>query len=157
ALRLDEHYAEAMVGLAMVRFGLPIGVRADTEVDKARELIERAIALDPRLASAYVARATIERQYDFDWAAAQASLKRARELEPGNFGLLIQAGFLAETVGRFDESDALIRQGLEHDPLFAEGYLTLGRIQMAAGKDAAAAASWRKYAELAPAGFAAHY
>lgn len=157
ALQLDTNYADAMVGLARARFGAAFGVRPEIDVVKARELIDRAIALDPQLAEAYVARALIERSYDFDWAAAESSLKQARELEPGNFHLLAQAAALAETVGRFDESLTLFREALARDPLFAEGYIYIARIQMAAGNYAAADASVRKYVDLTPLDLANHY
>src|SRR4030095_13438288 len=91
ALQLDERYAAAMVSLAVVRFGPNFGVRTDADVVKARQLIDRAIALDPQLAVAYALRARIARAYDFNWAAAEASLKRARELEPGNIFVLREA------------------------------------------------------------------
>jgi TolB-like protein len=156
ALQLDEHYAEAMVGLADARFGYHFGVRADTDVAKARQLLDRAIALDPQLGRPYINRAAIATLYDFDWAVADVSLQRARDLEPNNPYVLRQAAYLAETLGRFGESESLIRKSLERDPLIADSYLLLGRLQLAAG-NAAWEASWRKYAELAAGGFAAHY
>jgi TolB-like protein/cytochrome c-type biogenesis protein CcmH/NrfG len=157
ALQLDEHYADAMAGLAEARFGWTGGVRPDTDVVKARELIDRAIALDPRLVRAHVVRASIARTYDFDWAAAEASLKRAQEIEPSNPRVMRAAALLAETLGHFDESEALMRQALERDPLDGQAHLILGRMQWADGKNAAAVASMRKYAELAPGGVVAHY
>jgi len=148
ALRLDEHYAAAMVGLARARFGFSFGVRPDTEVVKARQLIDRAIALDPQLAEAYLARAHIALVYDFNWAAAEVSLKRARELEPSNVGVLRVTGRLARILGRFDESAELFRQALALDPLNTDTHQSLGRVLLKAGNLTAAEASFRKALEL---------
>jgi TolB-like protein/Tfp pilus assembly protein PilF len=150
ALQLDEYYAAAMVGLAQARFGYGFGVRVDTDVAEARQLIERAIALDPQLVEAYVVRARIARVYDYDWAAAEMSMKRARELEPGKFVVLFGMGMLAGTLGRVDESVALFRQALERDPLNPGVHIELGLALLAAGKPEAAEASFRKYLELSP-------
>jgi adenylate cyclase len=138
ALQLDEYYAAAMVGLAQARFGYGFGVRVDTDVAEARQLIERAIALDPQLVEAYVVRARIARVYDYDWAAAETSMKRARELEPGKFVVLFGMGMLAGTLGRVDESVALFRQALERDPLNPGVHIELGLALLAAGKPEAA-------------------
>ena len=129
ALQLDEHYAAAMVGLARARFGFAFGVRPDTDVAEARaadrpgacarSAAGRGVSLPGR---------TLRESYDFDWAAAEVSLKRARELEPSNADVLRGAAFLAETLGRFDESVALFRQALERDPLNTESHSNLGRV-----------------------------
>jgi TolB-like protein/Tfp pilus assembly protein PilF len=156
ALQLDEYYAAAMVGLAQARFGYGFGVRVDTDVAEARQLIERAIALEPHLVEAYVVRARIARIYDFDWAAAETSMKRARELEPGKVVVLFGMGILAGTLGRLDESVALFRQALERDPLNPGVHIELGLVLLAVGKPEAAEASFRKYLELSPAGHSAH-
>ena len=156
ALQLDERYPAAMVGLAQARFGFFVGVRPATDVAVARQLIDRAIALDPHLAEAYLARAMIARLYDFDWAAAEVSLKRARELEPNNVAVLRGAALLAETLGRFDESGALLRQSLERDPLLPSGHAELGRVLLATGKLVAAEASLRTTLEIDPELLAAH-
>ena len=146
-----------MVALAAARFGpSAIGVTSATVVAEARQLIDRALALDPQLVSAYFLRAQIARQYDFDWAAAEVSLKRARELEPNNPSMLNGAALLAATLGRFDESIALLRQALERDPLSAVAHGNLGRLLLATGKPVAAEASLRKFLEFAPEAPGAH-
>jgi TolB-like protein/DNA-binding winged helix-turn-helix (wHTH) protein/Flp pilus assembly protein TadD len=157
ALQLDDHYAAAMVGLAQARFGYGFGVRADTDVAQARQLIERAIALEPALAEAYVVRARIARIYDFDWTAAEASMTRARELEPGRVTVLLGLGILAATLGRLDESVASLRQALERDPLNPAIHIELGQALLSTGKPAAAEASFRTYLELSPVGSRGHY
>jgi TolB-like protein/DNA-binding winged helix-turn-helix (wHTH) protein/Flp pilus assembly protein TadD len=157
ALQLDEHYAAAMVGLAQARFGYGFGVRADTDVAEARQLIERAIALEPALVEGYVMMARIARIYDFDWTAAEASMTRARELEPGKVSVLLGLGILAGTLGRLDESVASLRQALERDPLNPAIHIELGLAQLSTGNPAAAEASFRTYLELSPVDSRGHY
>ena len=88
--------------------------------------------------------------------SADASLKRARELEPNNVAVLRGAALLAETLGRFDESGALLRQSLERDPLLPSGHAELGRVLLATGKLVAAEASLRTTLEIDPELLAAH-
>jgi adenylate cyclase len=51
---------------------------------RAREAAEKALALDPQLADAHLAMGWIQRSYDWDWVAADASHRTALDLEPGN-------------------------------------------------------------------------
>jgi tetratricopeptide (TPR) repeat protein len=148
ALQLDPHYALVMVQLAGIHFGYLMRAKPDTEVAKARQLVDRAIALDPQLASAYVARASIQTFYDYDWAAAELSVKRARELEPANARVLSAAATQASILGRFSEGRALHRQALERNPLNPALYTRLGIALMRAGDLPAAEANFRKALEL---------
>jgi hypothetical protein len=50
----------------------------------ARESAERAIALDPSLATGYLAMSMVQMNHDWDWEGADTSLKRAGRLEPIN-------------------------------------------------------------------------
>ena len=131
-------------------------MRSETDAE-ARQLIERAIALDPQLGWAYGMRARIERIYDFNWAAAEVSLKRARELEPGSVNVLREAGLFASSLGRFDESLALMRQGVELDPAAPDAYVFLAVPLMAVGKWESAERNYRKALELEPQFPNAHY
>ena len=44
---------------------------------RAREAAEKALALDPQLAEAHLAMGWVHSSYDWDWAAADASILRA--------------------------------------------------------------------------------
>ena len=59
---------------------------------RAREAAEKALALDPQLADAHLAMGRIQRSYDWDWAAADASFRKALDLEPGSAEALRHAG-----------------------------------------------------------------
>jgi len=82
----------------------------------ARRYADRAVALDPSLAEAHVALALIAGEYDWDWAAAEASYGRALELAPGSASAYRSLARFLSTQGRFDESLAATRRALELDP-----------------------------------------
>ncbi|HMS41627.1 MAG TPA: hypothetical protein PKE69_15450, partial [Pyrinomonadaceae bacterium] len=49
---------------------------------KAKEYIKKALEIDDQMAEAHAALADIQVYYDWDWAGAEASFKRALELNP---------------------------------------------------------------------------
>ena len=85
--------------------GRPTRLRAVRRwLSAAREAAEKALALDPQLVDAHLAMGWISSVYDWDWAAADASYRRALDLEPGNARALMNFGFQAIpwTLGRSD-------------------------------------------------------
>jgi TolB-like protein/DNA-binding winged helix-turn-helix (wHTH) protein/Tfp pilus assembly protein PilF len=84
AIRLDPGYALAYAGLADANTALQaFGVVPGYEVmPKAKRAIEQALAIDPELPEAYIARGTIKHFYDWDYAGGNADFDRALELEP---------------------------------------------------------------------------
>jgi TolB-like protein/cytochrome c-type biogenesis protein CcmH/NrfG len=152
ALRIDPRYARAWVGLSAVHRGqadwgyvpLAEGYR------KARKEAEKALELDPNMAEAHVRMGWIKRSYDWDWAGADASFRRALELEPGNADVVSGASRLFGTLGRFDEAIALDRRAIELDPLRAAAYVNLGLDSFYAGRFADAEAACRKALDLNP-------
>src|SRR5260370_23381254 len=86
---------------------------------RAREAVERALVLDPNLAEAHARIGQIKRLADWDWTGANASLRRALELDPGNSAVLNLAAGLAFSLGRFQEAVELDRRAIPLDPLNA--------------------------------------
>ena len=152
AIQLDAGYAPAWAGLAAVRSSqadrgyLPV----DEGYRKAREAVERALALAPNLAEAHAAMGRIKRNNDWDWAGADASYQRALALEPGNATVVLGAGLLAATLGRFDEALSLDRRAIELDPLSGGDYHNLGLFAYYAGRLEEAIAAFKKALELNP-------
>jgi eukaryotic-like serine/threonine-protein kinase len=152
ALRLDPGYARAWTGLAAAhesqadRSYVPIaeGYR------KAHEEVRKALELDPNLAEAHAELGQIRTTYDWDWAGADAAFKRALELEPGNATVVRQAGRLAGTLGRFEETLRLDRRAVEMDPLSAPAHQNICVNSLYAGHLDEAEAACRKVLELNP-------
>lgn len=152
AIRLAPDYAPAWAGLAGVYYAqtsyhhMPVeeGLKA------MRAAVERALALDPDLASGHHMLAAIRKDYDWDWVAAQMSIDRAQRLAPGNADVLRQAGTLKMIRGSLDQAIALYQQSLELDPL---QLITLNNLAVAeyyAGRLDEAQATLGKLLELNP-------
>src|SRR6266849_1579371 len=124
ATQLDPSYALAWVGLSRVHnWQADIGrLPAEEGQRLAREADERALALNPNLAEAHAQMGRIKRQVDFDWTGADASFRRAVELEPGNPDVVLLAAGLAAILGRLDEALQLTRRAVDLDPLNAHSW-----------------------------------
>jgi tetratricopeptide (TPR) repeat protein len=116
----------------------------------AREAVERALALNPNLASAHAQLGRIELVVDFDWARADASFRRAIALEPENSDNLALAASSAARLGRFDEALELNRRATDLDPLNADSWVSLAETEYFIGRLDEAAANCKKALELKP-------
>ena len=152
AIQLDSSYALAWAALSRVRKWQASRSLIPTEEGYrvSREEVKRALALNPNLAAAHLQMGRIQQQIDFDWTAADASFKRAVELEPGNAEAIATAASCAKLVGRFDEALRLNRRAVELDPLNAGGWDALAETEYLAGQLDEAAAHGKKALELSP-------
>jgi TolB-like protein/DNA-binding winged helix-turn-helix (wHTH) protein/Tfp pilus assembly protein PilF len=158
AIELDKKYAPAWALRAAVQNMMAEqGLTDATEgFRKARDDAERAIALDTTLASAYVALATTQIFYDWDWDAANASLTKAAELEPGNVDIFRIRAYLSLVLGNRDQAIKLYQQAVALDPLRTNSYLTVGQLLQAAGRYDEAQAALQRALDLNPQVAAAH-
>ncbi len=152
AIKLDPRYAQAWAGLALTHSRqADLGqVPVEAGYRKARQAAERALALEPTLGEAHLAAGWIEARYDWNWAGADASFKRALALEPGNARVMRVAAVMAATLGRFTEALAMDRSAVELDPLSAPAYADLGEHAYYAGSLDEAVAAFKKASELSP-------
>ena len=131
AVSLDPEYALAWAALAYAQT-IEAGTGGWTPFEegyrRAREAAERALALEPDLAEGHVALALVRRGYDWDWAGADASARRALELAPGNADVVLRRRESATSGSASDESIALCRRAIALDPLNSFGHLYLGLI-----------------------------
>lgn len=155
----DPGYAPAWAGLSLAyaRQADSAYVPTADGYRRAREAAEKALTLDPDLALAHLAMGWIHSTYDWNWAAADASLVRALELEPGSAEALRLAGIQATTLGRWNEGIELARKSLERDPLRPNSYNNLAISLHAVGRDSEAEAAVRRALELDPDGASWHY
>ena len=117
---------------------------------RSRKAAARALGLEPGLAEAHFAMGAIEFWHDWDWDAAEASLRRAHELAPGQIEATLTLGFLAYSRGRMDEALELCRRGVELDPLAVPTHAYLARVCRVMGLHAEAEQEFRKTLELSP-------
>jgi tetratricopeptide (TPR) repeat protein len=85
-----------------------------------------------------------------DWAGADASLKRALALDPGNPDILNQAALSAAQSGRSEEAFALARRAINLDPLNSENWQILGEFEFYNGQFVEAEADVKRALELRP-------
>ena len=123
------HYAQALQQdpeLALAWAGQSISLAyvtgfEDTDFIKgyedARRSAQRALELDPDLPEGHVALAGVQLSYEWDWAAAEASLRRAFELRPGDAAIQLRLATLNNIRGHHDEALADIQHVVETDPL----------------------------------------
>ena len=86
ALQRDSGYALARAGLAMASADMYLRFARAAEVEQWGERAEvearAALAADPDLAEAHLARAAVARKREFDWSATVTSSRRALVLNP---------------------------------------------------------------------------
>ena len=152
AIKLDEKYGpawalRASVQNMMAESGLidpPEGFR------EARDDAERAIALDPTLASAHLALAGTQISCDWDWEAANTSITQAAALEPGSVEVLRIRSYRSRVLGNLDQAITLSEQAVALDPLNANSYSGLGYLLYVAGRYNEAQAALQKTQDLNP-------
>ena len=121
AVAKDPEYPLAHVGLAEDYVALAVttpdrrGMR-----DKAIESADKALSLDPNLPEAHNALAWVKFLADWDWAGAEASLKRALELNPNSADIHTNYGALLSILGRHDEAIAQGERALQLDPVSSD-------------------------------------
>ena len=157
ATQLDPSYALAWAWLSRTRSFQANQGRIPMEEGRrlAREAVERALSLNANLAKAHIEMGRIKGQVDFDWIGADASIKRAIALEPGNPEGLRVAAYSAMFLGRFYETLRLGRRAVDLDPLNADSWGTLAEIEYYIGQLDQAAADSKKAIELNPDDFGA--
>jgi TolB-like protein/DNA-binding winged helix-turn-helix (wHTH) protein/Tfp pilus assembly protein PilF len=119
AAALDPSYALAWSALANVYSASPIngdGNPADVATH-ARQAAENAVRTAPDLAEAQFAFAYVKWMLDWDWPAAEASFRRAVDLDPSFAMGFVSLGHSLSQAGRHNEAAPLMRRARELDPL----------------------------------------
>jgi serine/threonine protein kinase len=152
AIQRDSGYAAAWAGLAEAHHRQADNgyIPVDEGYRKAREEVERALALDENLTEAHAEMGWIKRAHDWDWEGADASYQRALTLDPGNATALRGAAVLAFTLGRLDEAIELDYRAVRLDPLNVPTHNNLGLHTYYTGRLDEAASALKKALELNP-------
>jgi TolB-like protein/Tfp pilus assembly protein PilF len=152
AIKLDEKYAPAWALRASVQNAMAeVALTDPTEgFRKARDDAERAVALDPTLASAYLALARTQIFCDWDWDAADASLAKAAALEPGSVEIFRIRSYRSRVLGNLDQAIRLYEQAVALDPLRTNSYSGLAYLLYVGGRYDEAKAAVKKAIDLNP-------
>ena len=152
AIKLDEKYASAWALRSyildtMADVGL---MEPATTFLRAREDAERAIELDSNGVAGYLAMAWVQMNRDWHWEAAELSLNKAAEREPGNVAILRYRSFLSQTLGRLNEAIKILEEDIALEPLLASAQSQLAFLLYSAGEYDQAEAAAQKALELNP-------
>jgi TolB-like protein/Tfp pilus assembly protein PilF len=139
AVAKDPHYALAYAGLADSFLELAfsdVGGRRNRlaallsrkeAFSKAREAAVKALALDPSLAEAHTALATVKFYGDWDWSGAEYEFKQALSLNPNYAAAHSGYSNYLVAMGRLDEAMQEIERARDLDPLSVQITLWLGQ------------------------------
>jgi tetratricopeptide (TPR) repeat protein len=151
AAAIDPENARVFAEMSRLRFARAgDGVGGDEEYGESWRAATRAVELDPQLADAHQALGWFSMAKNWDWAAADASFKKALALEPRNVRALRSAAALAGTLGRFDEAAALAQRAIEIEPANAGMHYNLALLRRKAGQLDRALVDFRRALELDP-------
>lgn len=152
AIHVAPDFARAYAGLADAYTLLHgLGAAAPAELmPRAKAAAERALAIDPELAEAYVSRAMIRYFYEWDYESGNADFERAIALDP-NLAIahhLYGKNLIVEK--RFAEALAELERALELDPYSAAINKDIGETLLYANRINDAVAAFERSGQLDP-------
>ena len=118
AIEMQPDYAEAHAILALGYMMMSFANLPPRQVmPMAKAAAGRALELNPNLADGLLALGTVQHWYDWDWAGAEESYRKAIALSPGNANARFNYSELLTTRGRFDEAIIEAARAIELDPV----------------------------------------
>jgi TolB-like protein/Tfp pilus assembly protein PilF len=168
ALEINPDYAPAWMGMNAVYareynpLAAMIGTQQRTlkERDKLlnarREVLQKALSLDPRLAAAHAGMAVVH-LIRWDFGAAHRSAERAMELDPRNPAVMMHTRAVYSLLGRVHEALGLAELSVAADPLSLSYYANLAECYIDVGRFEDAEATCEEVLELKPDYWVAHW
>src|SRR6266403_2882550 len=153
ATRLDPSFALAYVGISQSDSLMPSYsyLSPKEAFPQAKVAAQKALAIDPSLADAHGALATIFAAYDWNWVEAEREFKRAIELNPNVADIHYRYGLIyLIPAGRMDEAIREIKRALELEPLSIAMNANLAGAYMYARQNDRALEQARKTYDLEP-------
>ncbi len=158
AIKLDPNYALACVSLAVARLRQADWGHIPVEEGyrEGREAVQRALMINPNLATAHSVLGRIKMNYDWDWSGAGIALQRSLKLEPNNARVLGNAAAFFMVMDRQEEGISMMRRVAQLDPLNQSAHFNLGTYAYYTGRLDEAANVLRKALEINPKGLGIH-
>ena len=136
AIALEPQYANAygMMASSYAILGASGQMPADDAFAIVHAYADKAIQLDPSVASGYAAKGSAYLLYDWKWDEALAALQKAIDLNPANTTAHQMLSFYYMITSQPEEAVRIMEQAYETDPLsplvnkfLADAYLFAGR------------------------------
>lgn len=153
AVEIEPRLAQGWADLALTEIrllDLSVGVARAERADFIRGLADHALTMDPDLASAHVAVGTVQFYFDWDFAAAERSFRRALTVEPSNGFARQRFSMLLAALGRFREAIELGSEAERLEPQVANRATSLGMVHYYAREYEKAIALHERSLVLAP-------
>ena len=150
ATELDPDFAEAYAFLGDTQYMLfDYNYEVDPQtVQKAKENVDTALKLKPDLQDALTTQGTIQMTYEWDWAAAESSFKRALQTSPNFATARLRYGSLLVRMRRFQEAEEQFVKSIELDPVSTSAITNLGMVYFCRKDFAAADNQFRRALEI---------
>jgi len=147
----DSNFARAWAGLSSALTVSPsyLDNRISEVLPRAREAAERAVRLDSTLSEAHLARGYALAE-SFEWAQAEAELRRAIAFDPGAAEPRFRLGYLMLNMLRGSEAIPVLQQAKARDPMYFLIYSYLGTAQIHVGQIAEGLTEEHRAVELEP-------
>ncbi|MBI1393723.1 MAG: TIR domain-containing protein [Alphaproteobacteria bacterium] len=136
AVELDPTFAEAWAELARANYFLPQYMpvpNADSYLERSDDATSRALALDPGLARAYLAKAGVH-SYRGEFVETYDALTKAIELDPNDADIVGAVGYYWSYLGLSERALPFLEKAAELDPINISNQFTLGVANMNAGR-----------------------
>jgi serine/threonine-protein kinase len=117
---------------------------------RAKDAVERALALDPELPEARLTRAHVRAHYDLDWAGAEQEYAEVVAVDADNANAHYRLGILRGFSGRLDEGQAELAIARQLEPLWAPAVANTASLLALQGRYAEAETQARRAMELDP-------
>jgi DNA-binding winged helix-turn-helix (wHTH) protein/tetratricopeptide (TPR) repeat protein len=120
SLRADPEFSSAYAGMALAYAwqGFNQAETPGLVWPRARELAQKAVALDPANGEARMVQAMVLAYADQNEGEAERVVREVLASDPGSVHLQILGGQLLSRFGRFGEAEALLRGAMAADPSF---------------------------------------
>ncbi|HVU15321.1 MAG TPA: TIR domain-containing protein [Candidatus Didemnitutus sp.] len=159
ALAIDSSAAAAWGGLADCYILQAISGALTTEESfrMSRDAVEKALALDPDLASAHATLGILATTQNHDLAEAARHYERALALDPTNSDILSKVASYLRSLNRTEQCIAVGEFLTSHDPVNSVGFAALGGAYTRAGRIDDGIAATRTALRLSPGRAQSHY
>jgi adenylate cyclase len=150
SLEIDPDYAPTWEALGNMYTNLAVngGISYEEGAAQGKLCKQRALELDPGLASVHAGLGFVAMIHDRDLPTAARHYRAALEIAPGDYRVVGGASVFAETMGRFEQAIELAERALAINPL---GWVTYGNVAIVhcyAGQFEQANERFDKYEEL---------